>query len=431
MTPRRASRFCPLMTLLPTGTQRNNAKALTRVNQQITAHNTGHLPGTFLDQGKAIETDRPEDAPKPRRKGTAMTTNGTFAVAERSALSAKAQPAPSRIDWVDYAKGICIVMVVMMHSVLGTELAAGQTGFMHLLVAFAKPFRMPDFFLISGLFLSVVIDRDWRTYLDRKVMHFAYFYLLWVTIQFGFKAPSFAAEQGWAHVGALYLESFIEPFGTLWFIYLLPVFFVVTKATRRMPALAIWGAAAALEMAHVATGWTVIDEFAARFVYFYSGYLFASNVFALSDRARARPALALAGLAAWALINAAIVYGGCSEWPVISLALGFAGACAIVVIGTLLARMHWLNFLRYCGEHSIVIYLAFFLPMATTRTLLLKFAPFHDVGTISLMVTVVGVLGALAIWWGALAVGANFLFERPDAFWIAPRKPRNALLAAE
>ena len=141
---------------------------------------------------------------------------------------------PDRVDWVDYAKGICIVMVVMMHSVLGVEAAAGQTGFMHWLVMFAKPFRMPDFFLISGLFLSVVIDRDWRTYLDRKVVHFAYFYLLWVTIQFGFKAPSFAAESNWHHVGYLYLESFIEPFGTLWFIYLLPIFFVVTKLTRKV-----------------------------------------------------------------------------------------------------------------------------------------------------------------------------------------------------
>lgn len=358
-----------------------------------------------------------------------MTTTGTSAVSERPAAS----PA-GRVDWVDYAKGICIVMVVMMHSVLGTELAAGERGFMHLLVAFAKPFRMPDFFLISGLFLAVVIDRDWRTYLDRKVVHFAYFYVLWVTIQFGFKAPTFSAEQGWAHVGALYLESFIEPFGTLWFIYLLPIFFVVTKAVRKVPPPAIWCVAAVLEMAHVATGWTVIDEFAARFVYFYSGYLFAGNVFALSDRARARPRLALAGLVAWALVNAAIVYDGCSEWPVISLLLGLAGACAIVVIGTLLARMRWLNFLRYFGEHSIVIYLAFFLPMATARTLLLKFvkfAPIHDIGTISLMVTMIGVLGALAIWWAALAARANFLFERPAAFWIAPKKPRPTLQAAQ
>ena len=55
---------------------------------------------------------------------------------------------PGRVDWVDYAKGICIVMVVMMHSVLGVEKAAGDTGFMHALVMFAQPFRMLDFFLI-------------------------------------------------------------------------------------------------------------------------------------------------------------------------------------------------------------------------------------------------------------------------------------------
>src|SRR6201999_441190 len=180
-----------------------------------------------------------------------MTPNCTSAATHRSIA-----PADGRVDWVDYAKGICIIMVVMMHSVLGVELAAGQTGFMHAVVMFAKPFRMPDFFLISGLFLAIVIDRDWRTYLDRKVVHFAYFYVLWVTIQFGFKAPAFASEQGWPHVAFLYLESFVEPFGTLWFIFLLPIFFVVTKATRRLPPLLIWSIAAVLEMSHYSTGWT-------------------------------------------------------------------------------------------------------------------------------------------------------------------------------
>ena len=361
-----------------------------------------------------------------------MTPNGTSACIERVAPPLPLGRSPAgRIDWVDYAKGICIVMVVMMHSVLGVELAAGQTGFMHPLVAFAKPFRMPDFFLISGLFLAVVIDRDWRTFLDRKVVHFAYFYLLWVTIQFGFKAPAFAAETNWAHAGLLYLESFIEPFGTLWFIYLLPVFFVVTKATRRLPPLLIFGVAALLEMAHIVTGWTVIDEFCARFVYFYTGYLFADHVFALSDRARARPVLALAALAIWALLDGGLVKFGYSEWPLISLALGLAGACAIVTVGTLLARAQWLTSLRFCGEHSIVIYLAFFLPMAAMRTLLLRAGIVHDVGTMSLVVTLVALFGALAIWRIALKAGANFLFERPAAFWIAPKKIRPGLQAAE
>ena len=245
------------------------------------------------------------------------------------------------------------------------------------------------------------------------------------------KAPGFAAESGWRHVGLLYLESFVEPFGTLWFIYLLPIFFVVTKLSRGAPAMAIWLVAAALEMMHVVTGWTVIDEFCARFVYFYSGYLFASYVFALAERSREKPALALAGLVLWTLVNGGLVIADFSHWPLVSLALGFAGACAIIVMGTLLARMQWLNFLRYCGEHSIVIYLAFFLPMAVTRTLLLKTGLIADIGVISLIVTVAGVAGAVVIWRLALALRADFLFERPEAFWIAPKKARPALQPAE
>src|SRR5437764_2828888 len=180
------------------------------------------------------------------------------------------QAGAPRVDWVDYAKGFCIVMVVMMHSTLGVEAAAGHESWMHALVAFAKPFRMPDFFLISGLFLARVIDRDWRTYLDRKVVHFAYFYVLWITIQFAFKAPAFAAEHGALGVARLYGEAFIEPFGTLWFIYLLPIFFVVTKLTRSVAVLVVWTVLAALEVGHIHTGVSAIDEFCSRLVRFYS-----------------------------------------------------------------------------------------------------------------------------------------------------------------
>jgi uncharacterized membrane protein YcfT len=87
--------------------------------------------------------------------------------------------------------------------------------------------------------------------------------------------------------------------------------------------------------------------------------------------------------------------------------------------------------LRFFGEHSIVIYLAFFLPMAATRTLLLHTGIIPDIGTVSLIVTVVGVIGSLAIWQAALRLNADFLFERPDAFWIAPKKAAPVLQAAE
>ncbi len=318
-----------------------------------------------------------------------------------------------RVDWVDYAKGFCIIMVVMMHSTLGVEKAAGEEGWMGAVVAFAKPFRMPDFFLISGLFLARVIDRDWSTYLDRKVVHFAYFYVLWLTIQFAFKAPGIAAEEGIAGAGQAYLLAFVEPFGTLWFIYLLPIFFVATKLLRRVPWPLVLAAAAVLEMLPLQTGWTLIDEFAARFVYFYAGYAFATGVFTVASAAMARRGAAIGYLAGWALLNGTLVAAGLSEMPGIGLALGFLGAGAVVVFSALLSTSDLMAPVRYLGEHSIVVYLAFFLPMAAARTALLATGFITDIGLISLIVTAAGVLFPVILYWMVRHTPGRLLFERP------------------
>jgi uncharacterized membrane protein YcfT len=343
-----------------------------------------------------------------------------------------AQTPGQRVDWVDYAKGFCIIFVVMMHSTLGVGNAMGQEGWLHTVVAFAKPFRMPDFFLISGLFLAQVIDRSWRTYLDRKVVHFVYFYLLWTAIQFAFKAPMFVHEHGTLATLWLYVESFWEPFGTLWFIYLLPIFFVVTKLARnyRLPVAAVWLLGAALEVAHIHTGMTVIDEFASRFVYFYTGYVFAPRIFALAAYMRERSETALAALVIWGCINGMLVFAGFAELALVSLALGLAGAAAVVTVSVLLSKSDLAAPLRYCGRNSIVIYLAFFLPMAASRAVLIKAGWITDVGTICALVTAAGVIGALCWFWAVRHTVLSFLFERPERFWIAP-KARLALQPAE
>lgn len=338
---------------------------------------------------------------------------------------------PNRVAWVDYAKGFCIVMVVMMHSTLGVEEAAGETSWMGALVAFAKPFRMPDFFLISGLFLARVIDRPWRSYLDTKVVHFAYFYVLWVTIQFVFKAPGFAAADGWAGVAQAYALSFIEPFGTLWFIYLLPIFFVVTKAMRDVPQLLLWLAAACLQIADVHTGWIVIDEFCSRFVYFYSGYVLAPHVFAFAEVVLASPRASVLFLASWAVFEAVMVFGGYSELPVVNLGLGFLGAGAVVAASVLLSTRDWALPLRYAGENSIVVYLAFFLPMAATRIALLKFAPGLDLGTVALIVTAAGVVTPLILHALVKNTRFRFLFKRPDWAKLKPPAPRAGMAVGE
>src|SRR5262249_22515818 len=131
-----------------------------------------------------------------REKGNARNLPYMRQMGTEMARPVNGNGTAQRVDWVDYAKGFCIVFVVMMHSTLGVGQAVGHEGWLHTVVAFAKPFRMPDFFMISGLFLAQVIDRNWRTYLDRKVVHFVYFYLLWTAIQFALKAPLFLHQFG-------------------------------------------------------------------------------------------------------------------------------------------------------------------------------------------------------------------------------------------
>lgn len=331
----------------------------------------------------------------------------------------------SRVQWVDVAKGFCIVMVVMMHSTLGVEKAAGETGWMTHFVEFARPFRMPDFFLIAGLFLASRIDAPWRLYLDRKVLHFAYFYALWLTIQFAFKAPGFAAEMGWGGVAREYALAFVEPWGTLWFIYHLALFLLVTRLLRRVPWPLVFAAAAALEIAPIHTGSVLIDEFASRFVYFYAGYIFAPAIFRFAQEAGDDPLLASAGLTLWAALHAYVVMNGYADLPFVSLGLGFAGAAAVITASVLLVRTVAAMPFSWLGAHSIVIYLAFFLPMAVSRTVLLKTGLVPDIGTISLLVTLAGVTGPIVLYamiqwtgWG------RFLFERPD--WARIDGPRRA-----
>jgi len=337
-----------------------------------------------------------------------------------------------RVPWVDTAKGLCIVLVVMMHATLGVGEAMGREGFMHQVVAFARPFRMPDFFLVSGLFLSRVIDRDWKAYADRRVVHFLYFYLLWLVIQSALKygQVSGGTPTGFVHHLAL---SLIEPFGTLWFVYLLAVFSVATKLLRGVPPVILLALAAALQIIPVHTGWTLIDEFCARFVYFLAGYLLAPGIFRLAEAAVARPALSAAGLAVWALINGFFAlspspvegYPTLASLPIVSLALGAIGAVAVVTIAALLTPTRLATPFRHCGRHSIAIYLAFFLPMAATRAVLLKSGAIDDVGLVSAIVTAVAVVAPLILERLVRTTPLSFLFRRPAAFHIAPaRAPR-------
>lgn len=332
----------------------------------------------------------------------------------------------NRLSWVDTAKGLSIILVVMMHSAYGVGEETGGTGILHWIIGFATPFRMPEFFLISGLFLSQVIGRDWKRFADRRVVHYFYFYLLWAFLQILFKValgtgdPASAATQmAWA---------VIEPYGVLWFIYMLAVFSAATKLLHdaKVPHFLVIGAAAILQMAPVATGSYIIDQFAEYFVYFYSGYVFAPMTFKLVDWALEHPLLAILGVIVWGLVDAALVFSpgfdvqpkhmvmGLAELPGLHLILAVTGSITLCVLAGLVSKLPFMNWLRWLGAHSIVVYLSFSIPMSMTRVILMKLGIIESTSILSIIVMLAALIAPLVLYAAIQFTGwGKFLFERP------------------
>lgn len=351
----------------------------------------------------------------------------------------------TRLDWVDMAKGLSIFLVVTMYCAASVGEDTGQAGFLHWTIAFAMPFRMPEFFLLSGLFLGQVIARPWKGFADRRVVHYLYFYVLWAVIHIVFKQALIARDPTGA-AGAL-AWAIIEPYGVLWFIYMLAVFGLVAKFLHetRAPHWGVLAIAAVLQMASIHTGSYLVDQFAEYFVYFYAGSVFAPQLFRLAGWAGDHVLPALGVLALWAVVNAVMVFSpgfrmdpvhiqmGWGALPGLHLIMALAGSAAICVGAALLARLPFMSWLRWLGSKSLVVYVAFVLPMGIARTILLRLG-IEEVNTVSLLTMLVAIGAPLALWWMTQKLGlGKFLFERPAWAHLpgTARQPATTAVPAE
>ena len=132
----------------------------------------------------------------------------------------------------------------------------------------------------------------------------------------------------------------------------------------------------------------MIDEFAARFVYFYTGYILAPRIFQIAAAVQARPALAALRARRLGAAQRLLCVQRARRQPFVSLTLGLVGAAAVVSVSALMAKSDVFSAAALsAGENSIVVYLAFFLGMAASRSVLLKTGLIPDLGTVALLVT--------------------------------------------
>jgi uncharacterized membrane protein YcfT len=333
-------------------------------------------------------------------------------------------PGGERVAWIDFAKGICIIGVVTLYATMYVEGLTLDASWVTYGVEFLRPVRMPAFFLISGLFLARTIDRPWPEYLDKKILHFSYFFVLWTTIYFaaGLVSGEFAGRGAlWAD----YLDWYVEPFHMLWFIQMLPIYLLVTRLLRRVPWVVVLAAAALLQIWAPESGWRPLDRFGERYVYFYAGYIFAPFVFRFAQWARGNRWSAVLLIASWTVINDLLVLADFAGDRGISLVLGFTGSAAVIAVASLLSGSRPMDWLRHVGEHSLVVFLSFFLVTVASARILDALDLVKNSGLETLLVMACSVAGPLVAYRVVRPSPLRFLFERPR--WAQWRhKPRRA-----
>jgi uncharacterized membrane protein YcfT len=329
-----------------------------------------------------------------------------------------------RIDWIDMAKGLTIILVVMEHTTAGVGAALGHLPLVFgALTEFAKPFRMPLFFLVAGLFAWKALYGDLRKFIDGKVIHFAYFYLLWSVIQIGLKiALPHASAWQVTYVDLLMIP--IQPFAVLWFINSLATFFVAMRLLRSARPVFVFFFALALYFAKIETGWMLIDEFAWRFIWFAIGVYGAKQIFELADWAREKP-LHTVGLASVMLASvAAVVFSHLIDIRALELLMGLAGAGSAVALVSVLASAGLGAPLAYIGRHSLYIFLAFFLPMAVMRVGLVRLGV-ENGDVVTLLTTTFAVAMPIVAYRIVVNTPLDVFFVRPDMFRLTSPRPHN------
>ena len=103
---------------------------------------------------------------------------------ETSTRKLLSKNSPKRMEWVDYARGLAIILVVYRHTMVGLERAAIDVPlFLYNIQEFLVNVRMPVFFVLSGIFLGRSINnKSKKVLIIKKAATLLYPYILWTII---------------------------------------------------------------------------------------------------------------------------------------------------------------------------------------------------------------------------------------------------------
>ena len=306
-----------------------------------------------------------------------------------------------REGWIDIAKGIAIILVVLYHAAVCANFVdlAGPWQPLGLLLA---SFRMPLFFFTAGVFAAKAIGFDFRDLFRRRVARLLWIYLVWSVVFF--VVFQFAPDVSQSHpprVSEL-LAIPVWPNESTWFVYALALFFLLGWLMRRWPVWTQFLPPLVLAVAFgtnwVSSGSDAVDRMGMYWICFVAAVHGGPWVRRQAPRIRfwhLLVATALFGIAMQVVYrNAAVI-----SLPFTRLITNLLAISVGVIAAVLLSRRAHVDWLRRLGRNTLQVYLLHFYPILFACALLAPVAGRLEKWTLLIppALTVLGLFAALAI----------------------------------
>lgn len=350
-----------------------------------------------------------------------------------------------RQGWIDYDRGISIILVSYRHcyeGILKSGVNMASHPWLEYINVFFFGFRMPLFFIASGMFLSGSIrKRGINPYLSNRFKTILYPMLVWgiiqVTLQLAFSGYTNSAADITARS---YLDLLLNPRSTGQFWYLNALFLVgvVYALLRTFLRLSVQHQLILGLVIyflcwydhHVAFTYEhklgFINDFLKYYLFFAIGDFISG--FMLSERAQVvftsrkliLPLLAAFLIIQWFFTEINLREGSNyhveNKMPLFFLAVALIGCALSMAVSFSLKKRGALPFLRVIGYHSVHIYCMQIIVMSVFRLIFMRFVHIENPTILMALVLLAGVFVPIFIYQLCLRLNlwALFSLKKPE-----------------
>lgn len=359
-------------------------------------------------------------------------------------------PDSGRVDWIDYVKGIGIVLVVYGHVLFGitnSGVVLSATVPLQLFIqnslAFIYTFHMALFFFLSGLVVARSLSKTQKKFKElflSKVKTIAYPYLIWSLIQGIIAAYVSPYANNTFAITDIPFRILFLPIAQFWFLYTLFICHIVFSLMQKVIKLNNYFIFFISVVMYLISPYIdkiyVLSCFNLWLVYFVLGVISARFLYQVLKKISAIQALLISLICfcvqAYIFFYTSVILKfdfilklHVNQNLGLAFFMALLGTIATICLSFYLSKIKAIDIIRYLGSLSMPIYLAHLLASAGARIFLQKVLHLNNLVLHVVVETVVGLIFPIVLYEVAQKNRFPYLFSLGNRSSLSPAPLRN------